>query len=135
LKRAFSLWYTLVFLIVMAIVGTMIMEFSSSTTRHSARSFLDTKAELILRSATEFAIMALEARDYRKYGKINQITINYPGFTAKVKFQYFATNCDVNDTNCYLINTKETNMSVLIFVSVENPSFHIRKTKITLQNP
>jgi Tfp pilus assembly protein PilX len=136
LKKAFSLYYTLVFLIIMALVGTMIMQFSAYSTRHTARSFLDTKAELLLRSATEYAIMALQARNYKTDGRLNEITINYPDFVAKIRFHYFCTDCTTS-TDCSKIDTKETNMSTLIYVSVTsiNPSFHIRKTRITLQNP
>ena len=121
----------------MAIVGTMIMQFSAYSTKHTARSFLDTKAELLLRSATEYAIMALQSRDYTTAGRLSQITINYPGFMAKVKFHYFCSDCNSTSTDCSFSKTKETNMSTLIFVSVEskNPAFRIRKTRITLQNP
>jgi type II secretory pathway pseudopilin PulG len=137
MKKGFSLFYTLVFLIIMAIVGTMIMQFSAYSTKHTARSFLDTKAELLLRSATEYAIMALQARNYQNDGKINKITIKYPGFIAKIRFHYFSTDCNATSKDCSLAHTKETNMSTLIYVSVEssNPAFHIRKTRITLQNP
>ena len=137
MKKAFSLWYALVFLIVMAIVGTMIMQFSAYSTKHTARSFLDTKAELLLRSATEYAIMAMQARDYKNNGRLEKITINYPGFVAKIRFHYFCTDCNSTSKECSRIQTKETNMSALIYVSVEssNPAFHIRKTRITLQNP
>ncbi|WP_457560029.1 hypothetical protein [Caminibacter sp.] len=137
MKKAFSLWYTLVFLIIMALVGIMIMQFSAYSTKHTARSFLDTKSELYLRSATEFAILALQSRNYQTDGRLNKITINYPGFVAKIRFHYFCTNCNSTSKDCSSIQTKETNMSSLIYVSVEstNPAFHIRKTRITLQNP
>ncbi len=136
LRKSFSLIYTLIFLVVIALVGMMIMEFSAYSTRHTTRSFLDTKAELILRSATEYAIMALQGHDYSN-GRINEINMTYPGFIVHTKFHYFTTNCNSGAKDCSLISTQETNMSVLVYVTVEtkNPAFHIRKVRITLQNP
>jgi Flp pilus assembly protein TadG len=136
LKKGFSLFYTLVFLIIMATVGLMIMQFSAYSTKHTARSFMDTRADLVLRSATEYAIMALQAHDYKKYGKINEINMTYPGFIVHTRFHYFATDCTSGKT-CSQITTPDTNMSVLIYVTVisKNPNFHIRKVRVTLQNP
>ena len=112
----------------------MIMMFSAYSVKHTTRSFMDTKAELVLRSATEFAIMALQGHDYKK-GRINEINMTYPGFKVHTRFHYFVTNCSLSD--CSKISTKDTNMSVLIYVSVKsiNPAFHIRKVRVTLQNP
>lgn len=134
MKNGFSYFYTIIFLVVMALIGIMIMQVSATSTKHTARSFLDTKAELILRSATEYAIMAIQAHDYTK-GRINEINMTYPGFNVNTKFHYFSTSC--SDNGCSKINTADTNMSVLIYVTVtsKNPSFRVRKVKVTLQNP
>ena len=59
MKKGISLLITIVFIVVMSIVGLMILTFSGSSTTHTTRSFLDTRAELMLRSATEYAILAL----------------------------------------------------------------------------
>jgi len=120
----------------MAVVGMMIMQFSASSTKHTGRSFMDTRAELVARSATEYAIMALQGHNYNS-GKINQINLTYPGFNVKIKFHYFSTDCTSTTATCSKIDTKETNMSALIYVIVtsKNPEFHIRKVYTTLQNP
>jgi len=119
---------------VVATIGTMIMTFSASSVKHTTRSFLDTKAELVLRSATEFAIMALQGHDYSA-GRINEINMTYPGFKVHTKFHYFVVGCSGSD--CSNINTNDTNMSVLVYVSVKstNSAFHIRKVHVSLQNP
>jgi hypothetical protein len=135
LRKSFSLFYTLVFLIIMSVVGLMIIRFSTYSSKHTVRSFMDTKADLISRSATEYAILALQGHDY-KNGRLHSITINYPDFTARVRFHYFATNC-VSGAECSNISTADTNMSVLIYVTVvsKNPIFNVRKVRVTLQNP
>jgi hypothetical protein len=121
----------------MAVVGMLIIEFSASSTKHTARSFLDTRAELVLRSATEYAIMALQAHDYASTGnRINEINMTYSGFNVWIKFHYFCTDCNDNKGDCSSIKTEDTNMTTLIYVTVEskNKDFHIRKLRVTLQN-
>jgi len=136
LKKSFSLLYTIIFLIIMAVVGMMIMQFSASSTKHTARSFMDTKAELIARSATEFAIMAMQGHNYTN-GKINKINLTYPGFNVEIRFHYFSTDCANTTAHCSKIDTADTNMSSLIYVIVtsKNPALHIRKVYTTIQNP
>ncbi len=121
----------------MAVVGMLIMQFSASSTKHTARSFMDTRAELVLRSATEFAIMALQGHDYSSGKRINEINMTYPGFNVWIKFHYFNTDCSTAFKDCSKINTEDTNMTTLIYVTVEskNEDFHIRKIRATLQNP
>lgn len=136
MKKGFSLLLSIIFMIVMAFIGIMVMEFSASTSHHVSESFLDTKANLALRSATEYAILAIQGHDFKK-GLINEININYPLFNANVKIYYFLTNCPTRSKNCIKINTADTNATVLLYTTVtsKNSSFHIRKVKITLQNP
>jgi len=120
----------------MAIVGIAIMQFSASSTKHTTRSFMDTRAELVARSATEFAIMAMQGHDYAN-GKINEINLTYPLFKVNIKFHYFSTDCTTTTAHCSKIDTADTNMSSLIYVIVtsKNPAFHIRKVYTTIQNP
>ena len=110
------------------------MKFSASSTYHASSSIMDVRANLALRSATEYAILALHGHDFSAK-RINEINITYPFFNANVKFHYFLTNC--SDNNCTKIYTKDTNASVLVYVTVTSrlPNFNIRKVKVTLQNP
>jgi len=136
LKKGFSLLFTLIFVMIMAVVGVMILEFSTSSVKHTARSFMDTKAELALRAATEYAIMALQGHDYT-HGRINKINLHFPEFDAEVRFHYFTPKCANTDKYCTYEDTNDTNMTSLIYVTVEskNKSFKVRKVRVTLQNP
>ena len=136
MKKGFSLLLSIIFMVIMAIIGVMIMKFSASSSKHASTSIMDIRANLALRSATEYAILALQGHDY-KNGRINEINLSYPFFNANIKFHYFLTNCPANDANCSLISTQDTNGTVLVYVTVTSklPQFHIRKVKITLQNP
>ena len=141
MKKSFTLLFTLVFIMIMAVVGIMILEFSAASTRHTARSFMDTKADLTLRAATEFAIMAVQGHLYDSSAangkRIEKINLTFPEFKAVVRFHYFTPSCKSTDTDCSYEDTNDTNMTCLIYVTVtsKNQSFHIRKTKFTLQNP
>ena len=134
MKKGFSLLLSIIFMVVMALIGVMIMKFSASSSKHASTSIMDIRANLALRSATEYAILALQGHDFTG-GRINEINLSYPFFNANVKFHYFLTNC--SDNNCSKIETKDTNSTVLVYVTVTSrlPQFHIRKVKMTLQNP
>ena len=134
MRKGFSLLLSIIFLVVMSIIGIMIMKFSASTTRHETTSIMDLRADLALKSATEYAILALQGHDFSSK-RVNEINLTYPFFNANIKFHYFLTNC--NDNNCSKISTKDTNASVLVYVTVTSrlPQFKIRKVKMTLQNP
>ena len=136
MKKAFSMLLTIIFIMVMAFIGVMIMSFSSFSVKHASSSIMDIRANLALRSATEYAILALQGHDDKK--RVDEINLSYPFFNANVKFHYFLVNCNESaDKNCSKISTQDTNSSVLVYVTVTSkiPSFHIRKVKITLQNP
>ena len=137
MKKGFSLLLSIIFMVVMALIGVMIMKFSASSAKHASTSIMDIRANLALRSATEYAILALQGHDFTG-GRINEINLSYPFFKANVKFHYFLTNCNTaTDHDCSYAQTKDTNGSVLVYVTVTSklPQFHIRKVKMTLQNP
>ena len=136
MKKAFSMLLTIIFIVVMAFIGIMIMSFSSFSAKHASSSIMDIRANLALRSATEYAILALQGHNNKE--RVDEINLSYPFFDANIKFHYFLVGCnEALDKNCSKISTQDTNSSVLVYVTVTSkiPSFHIRKVKITLQNP
>ena len=142
MRKSFSLLVTIVFMVVMSVIGYMILQFSTSTVNHTTRSFVSTRANLMLRSATEYAILALQGHDFSG-GCLN--SINYTGgdnfFDVNITYHYFTTDdCSSSKWSgckCSHITTKDTNGSALIYVTVtsRNPNFYVRKVRVTLQNP
>lgn len=120
----------------MSVIGIMILKFSSASTTHTSRSFMDTRAELMLRSATEYAILALQGHDFNSTC-LNKINLDDELFDINITYHYFFTNCPSGCNYCSNIVTEDTNGSVLVYVTVssKNPNFHIRKVRFTLQNP
>jgi Tfp pilus assembly protein PilX len=138
LKKSFSLLITLVFVIVVAIIGVMSLEFAAATNKHTAEVSMDSRAELMSRAATEYAIMAMQGHDYNN-NCLKHISLNDTFFDVNITYHYFLTDCNTSSCNgyCSNINTADTNGSALIYVTVtsKNPSFYIRKVRFTLQNP
>jgi hypothetical protein len=126
----------------MSVIGVMILKFSSASTAHTARSFMDTRAELMLRSSTEYAILALQGHEINSTNKcLNEVNLSDNLFNVNIRYHYFIDgNCssaEWNGCQCSQTDTADTNGTVLIYVTVtsQNPNFHIRKVRFTLQNP
>ena len=140
MRKSFSMLITIVFIVVMSVIGYMIIKFSSSSTSHVSRSFMDTRAELMLKSATEYAILALQGHNFNSTC-LNKINMDDNLFDINVTYHYFTTDeCNssvFSHCKCSHIQTPDTNGSVLVYVTVtsKNPNFYIRKTRFTLQNP
>jgi len=142
LRKSFSLIITIVFIVIMSIIGLMILSFSTSSTAHTARSFMDTRAELMLRSATEYAVLALQGHEINASNKcLNKIVMDDELFDINITYHYFIDgNCSSavwQNCHCSEIETADTNGSVLVYVTVssKNKNFNIRKVRFTLQNP
>ena len=136
MKKGFSLLLSIIFLMIMAFIGIMTLSFNASSSHHMSNLFLDTKANLALKSSTEYALLALHGHDYRN-GLLNEINISYPFFNSNIRFHYFLTDCPDNNDNCSKIKTKDTNGTVLVYVTVTSklPNYPLRKVKVTLQTP
>ena len=145
MKKAFSMIITIVFIVAMSVIGIMILKFSSASTAHTSKSFMDTRAELMLRSATEYAILALHGHEFNtSNGCLNSVNFTDSDnlFDVNITYHYFVTDCTSNPgvwngCKCNDIQTADTNGSVLVYVTVtsKNPNFSIRKVRFTLQNP
>ena len=136
LRKGFSLLLSIIFLLVMGFIGAMVISFGASSAKHMSNIFLDTKADLALKSSTEYALLALHGHDYRN-GLLNEINISYPFFNSNIRFHYFLTDCPDNNDNCSKIKTKDTNATVLVYVTVTSklPNYPLRKVKVSLQMP
>ncbi|GAX88116.1 conserved hypothetical protein [Lebetimonas natsushimae] len=137
MRKSFSLLITLLFVIFVAVIGVMSLEFASSTNRHTSNVALNTRAELLSRAATEYAILAMHGHDYKNNCLKHTNITGDSFFDINITYYYFFTDCNTSECNCSKIDTADTNGSALIYVTVtsKNPKFHIRKVRFTLQNP
>ena len=134
MKKSFAMLLAIAFIVVLGTIGTLMLYFSSITLKQTSDNYISMQSELYAKSATEFAIQALESRDYKNDGCINKIDINTTLYEINMTFHYFLTNCPT-DCNCSSIVTKESNGTVMINTYVKSKVDNIRYFRQTLQKP
>jgi len=134
LKKSFAMLMAIIFIVILGSVGTLMMYFSSLSLKQTSDNYITTQGELYAKSATEFALQALESRDFKNDGCINKIDINTTLYEINMTFHYFLTNCPA-DCNCSNIVTKESNGTVMINTYVKSKVDNIRFFRQTLQKP
>ena len=125
----------IIFIVVLGTIGSIMMYFSSMTLKQTSDNYISTQGELYAKSATEFAIQALESRDYKNNKCINKIDINTTLYEINMTFHYFLTDCSNCDGNCSVITTKESNGTVMINTYVKSKVDNIKYFRQTLQKP
>jgi type II secretory pathway pseudopilin PulG len=137
-RRGFSLLLVLVFVMIMAVIGALTLEFMGTGTLHTRQSFMDIRAKLMARAGAEFGLMAIEAHDFST-SCLKQVNMSDPAFDVNMTFHYFMTDCGACGPDfCTPISTSETNGSVLVYLQVvpKIPGlFRVRTFRLTLQNP
>ena len=134
MKKSFALMFAIAFIVVLGLVGTVMMFLASLNVKQTEENYLNIQSALYAKSATEYAIQALESRDYTNNGCINKIDINTSLYDINMTFHYFLTNCPI-DCNCSVITTKESNGTVMINTYVRNKETNITFFRQTLQKP
>jgi hypothetical protein len=129
----------------MTIIGTLMglmLSFSTTTSKQTEDIYLKEQAELIARSATEYALLKISGNNWSNGECINSIDdLNgYKNFDIDITIYYFGKdlppNCNILDNNLY---TKESNGTVVIdvVVSKTDPTTleRVRFFKRTIQKP
>jgi len=135
LKKSFAMLFAIAFIVVLGTIAMLMMDFSVTSLKETSDEYLRVEEKLKAKSATEYAVMALQARDFKNDGCINKIDINGTIFDVNITFHYFLTECP-QDCNCSVISTQDSNGSVLINTYVSSKIMpHIRYFRQTLQKP
>ena len=135
MKKSFAMLFAIGFIVILSVIGLLMLNFSSVTLVNTENNYLDAQANLYAKSANEFAIAALESRDFANDGCINKIDINTSLYEINMTFHYFLTDCSNCDANCSVITTKESNGTVMINTYVKSKVDNIRYFRQTLQKP
>lgn len=129
MKKGFSLLTAILFIVVVSVLGALALSFSTQTNKQTTDTYLQSQAEILLRSATEFGVLAMSAHQINAAnGCLNTININYntPGgintFDINISIRYFGNalpaTCDtVNGGNA--INTPDARNIALMDVFVQ----------------
>ncbi len=134
MKKSFAMLFAIAFVVVLGTIAGLMMFFSTTTLKETEDNYMALQSQLYARSATEFAIQALESRDYKNDGCINRIDINSSLYDINMTFHYFLTKCPT-DCNCSVITTKESNGTVMINTYVKSKFDRIKFFRQTLQKP
>lgn len=145
MRKGFGLITAIIILITVSTLMALMMSLSSTSVKVTMDLYLKEQAELIARSATEYALLAISGHD-NSQNCIQNINMNYPSSSptheANVTIWYIGsgiTNCSnvlAND-----INTSESNLTVIIdtVVSVNQANTQItepiRIHRRTIQKP
>ena len=113
MKKSFAMLLAIAFILVLGSIGILMVLLSGLTLKQTTDNYISLQSELYAKSATEFAIQALESRDFDSDGCINKIDINSSIYDINMTFHYFLTKCP-SDCNCSEIVTPESNGTVMI---------------------
>ncbi len=101
-RRGFGIITAIILLVLIATVAVMILSLSATSSKKATDDYLRIQADMLARSATEFAIMRIQGFD-RSPGKncLEKINIDAKPFDINVRISYFMTN-DASDflSNC-----------------------------------
>ena len=145
MKKGFSLLTAVIFLVVIATLSMIALSLSTQSAKQTTDDYLKVQAELLAKSGTEFALLAMSGHDYST-NCLNSIDIKYPINTANythdinITIHYLGNGlpagCNIYANN---IATNDSNRTVIIDTIVTtNPSIAtepIRLHRRTIQKP
>jgi hypothetical protein len=146
MRKGFGLIMAIAFIVLVATIGALALSFSTQTSRQTSDVYLRAQAELLARSATEYALLAISAHNISGNNNcINNIDIEHNSglFTVNMTISYIGKdlpsppNCRVL-TDADSIATADSNATVLIDTIVQSTLTDREPVRIhrrTLQKP
>ena len=146
MKKGFSLIAAIFFIILISTIALTSLSIATMSAREAPNILLNQQAELLVRSATEYAIMNIQQNDYNKGcpDSVKEINLNYPSkspiFNVKVQIYYLnsALPCGKNVISSTAL-TDNDKFASIIDVHVDSVgnigSAPIKFSRRTLQIP
>jgi len=139
MHKGFSLLTAILFLVLIATISALSISLSTGSVKQTGDVKLKSQAELLLRSGTEYALLAISGAPN---GCLKQVNINYDSmFDINASIMYIGNG--FSGTNCIQlgsdINTSESNRTVIIDTIVTTKegiiTEPIRLHRRTIQKP
>lgn len=116
MRKGFSLLTAIVFLVLIATISALSISLSTSSVKQTSDVLLKSQAELLLRSGTEYAMLALSGNDYN-ISCLDTINATYNNmFDINMSIMYIGN--DMTKPSCVQlgtdIDTNESNRTVII---------------------
>ena len=145
MRQGFSLLTAIIFLILVATISALSISLSSQAVKQTSDVFLKSQAELLAKSATEYALLAMSGHDYA-INCLENITLRYPesaNYTheATISIMYIGNGlpCSASALLSNTLTTNDSNRTVILDVTVStNPTISsepIRIHRRTIQKP
>lgn len=154
MKKAFALISAVIFVVVIATLGVFALSLANKSASSSVDTYLKEQADVLARSATELAVLAMQKHDYSR-NCLNTMTIFYPVagvgnscngdclFQINVNFKYLdrsmAGSCNVISNTAFdpIIAGRihPSSHTALINVEVVDRNRKIRVTTQSIQTP
>jgi len=147
MRKGFSLLTAIIFLVLVATISVLALTLSTQSAKQTTDIYLKNQAELLLRSGTEFAMLAMSGTDYNATNCLNNVYIRYPengvNYThdINITISYIGNGLPASCINrlSNSISTPESNRTVIIDTIVTtNPiitSEQIRMHRRSIQKP
>ncbi len=116
MRKGFSLLTAIIFLVLIATISALSISLSTQAVKQTTDIYLKNQAELLVRSGTEYAVLAMSGHDYNA-GCLERINSTYNNmFDINISIMYIGSgltgvNCVQLGTN---IVTAESNRTVII---------------------
>lgn len=139
MRKGFSLLTAIIFLVLIATISALSIALSTQSVKQTGDIKLKNQAELLLRSGTEYALLAISGATN---GCLKQVNITYDKiFDINASIMYIGNG--LSSSNCIQlgsdIDTKESNRTIIIdtIVSLKDgiTTEPIRLHRRTIQKP
>ncbi len=145
MKQGFSLLTAIIFLVVVATISMLALSLSTQSAKTTTDDYLKVQAELLAKSGTEFALLAMSGHNYSS-NCLENIVIKYPNNTyythkVNISISYIGSNlpCSASHILSNNISTSDSNRTVIIDTIVTtNPTISTEQIRIhrrTIQKP
>lgn len=144
MRRGFSLITAIIILVVMSTLMVLMLSLATQTAKQTGDIYLKEQTQLLARSATEFALLAISGHERNATTKcVENIYMRYPKenprYDINVSIYYIGNNLPCNNSHILANNiaTADSNGTVIIDTVVTNQSSDepIRYHRRTIQKP
>ncbi len=126
MRKGFGLITAIIILVVISVLMTLMISLSATSMKQTTDIYFKEQAELLARSAVEYALLAVSAHDNNN-SCIENINLTYPNATtptheANLTLMYILDGTPISCSNDHVlatgIKTAKSNLTVMIDVTV-----------------
>ncbi len=127
MRKAFSMITAIIVIVLMATVGTFILNLSGKMVKGTTTQFQREQAMLLAKSYTEYAIMAVTANEHNSSNCLNSINGAYQDYQVNVNISYIGKP-GILHTNCArklstTVTTDKSPLNIIVDVFVHYPDY------------